>query len=155
MKVMASYQHDALARQCGEAVRIKEVDIKQRINNKEEYHQPGDVEMTYTKNDNTNLLKQATKTKVDSTNNDKEISDNNSNENSTENENDQRKITEYFIKNIRKEVEDTNEAQVLSTQELIQDARERRNLALNGKSKIMSCEQCDFKTTSKTLLNKH
>ena len=52
MNVIASYQHNALGRQCGEAVWIKEVDPNKRINNKEEYHQPGDVEIVYTKNDN-------------------------------------------------------------------------------------------------------
>ena len=51
MKILSSYQHDALARQCGEAIWIKEIDPNQRINNKEEFHQPGDVEISYTKND--------------------------------------------------------------------------------------------------------
>ena len=35
---------------CGEAVWIKETDPKVRINNKEEYHQPGDVDIIYAKN---------------------------------------------------------------------------------------------------------
>ena len=37
----------------------------------------------------------------------------------------------------------------------INDARERRNLRLNGKEEAQKCEQCEFKTTSKALLNKH
>ena len=49
MSIISTYQNNALQRQCGEAVHIKEVDPKTRINNKEEYHQPGDVELTYTK----------------------------------------------------------------------------------------------------------
>ena len=38
---------------------------------------------------------------------------------------------------------------------MIDDARERRNLSINGKSKILECDKCDLKTTSKTTLNKH
>ena len=49
MKVICSHQHDALARQCAEAIRIKEIEPQKRIYNKEEYHQPGDVEINYTK----------------------------------------------------------------------------------------------------------
>ena len=41
------------------------------------------------------------------------------------------------------------------TREFINDARERRSLALNGKSKDMSCDHCEFQTSSKTLLTKH
>ena len=33
---------------------LDKVDSKKRINNKEEYHQPGDVEVTYAKNDRKN-----------------------------------------------------------------------------------------------------
>ena len=50
MKVVASYQHDPLSRQCREAIEIKEVYPKNRINNKEEYHQPGEVQIRYEKN---------------------------------------------------------------------------------------------------------
>ena len=47
MKVIRSYQHDPLARQCSEAVWIKSIEPNKRINNKQEYHQPGDVEIHY------------------------------------------------------------------------------------------------------------
>ena len=52
MKVVRSYQHDPLSRQCAEAVFIKNVDPEKRINNKKEFHQPGDVEVNYEKNEN-------------------------------------------------------------------------------------------------------
>ena len=54
MNVESMHQNNALSRQCNEAVRIKEVNPKECINNKEEFHQPGDIEVTYTKNDNYN-----------------------------------------------------------------------------------------------------
>ena len=40
MKIVRSYQHDALSRQCAEAVFIKNVNPEKRINNKTEYNQP-------------------------------------------------------------------------------------------------------------------
>ena len=51
MKVLKKYQHDPLARQCAEAVLIKNMDPSKIINNKKEYHQPGDVEVKYQKNE--------------------------------------------------------------------------------------------------------
>ena len=50
MNIISSYQNNVLVRQCGEAVRNKEIDQKSRIKNKEEYHQPGDVDIIYSKN---------------------------------------------------------------------------------------------------------
>ena len=50
MNIISSYQNNVLVRQCGEAVRNKEIDPKSRIKNKEEYHQPGDVDIIYSKN---------------------------------------------------------------------------------------------------------
>ena len=55
MKVIKSYQHDPLAIQCAEAVWIRNVNPSKRINNKKEYHQPGDVEIVYEKNENENI----------------------------------------------------------------------------------------------------
>lgn len=176
MKVMSSYQHSALSRQCGEAVRIKEIDPKRRINNKQEYHQPGDVEISYKKNEKEYQI-----------NKDKRI---NTEEESTNNKNtteavieieseetiNQRKITEYFVQNIRKEVEHTkesndiedtngknNEEESISTQQWIQEARERRHQRLEGKENSeakemrnrFTCEECSFKTTSNTNLKLH
>jgi hypothetical protein len=51
MNIISSYQNNVLVRQCGEAVRNKEIDQKSRIKNKEEYHQPGDVDIIYLKKD--------------------------------------------------------------------------------------------------------
>ena len=52
MKFKVRFVSDALARQCAEAVWIKKVTPEKRINNKKEYHQPGDVEARYEKNEN-------------------------------------------------------------------------------------------------------
>ena len=57
MKVLKSFQHNPLARQCAEAIRIKNTDPSKRINNKEEYHQPLDVEVHYKKNVNEKFKK--------------------------------------------------------------------------------------------------
>ena len=75
----------------------------------------------------------------------------------------QRKITEFFVKSIRKEVEkndlesieNPNESQILSTQEFIEDARERRRQKQRGKSETQKCEVCDFTSNSKSLLIRH
>ena len=110
-----------------------------------------------------------------SINNEKTIAKNNDNENhiSTNNEideeNQQSKITEYFIKEIRRQCdknqdieninnESNNEEELnLNTQELIEDARERKKVSIytiNQNIRI-ACEQCEFTTASKTLLNRH
>ena len=101
MKVIASYLHDPLARQCAEAIWIRNTDPQKRINNKEEYHQPGDIEISYAKNDNLTKnidKKQKSQTDEQKQNDNTEIDD--------ENEDcSQKRITEYFISKIRQEVE--------------------------------------------------
>ena len=91
MNIISSYQNNVLVRQCGVAVRNKEIDQKSRIKNKEEYHQPGDVD-----------------TNEDS-------GTNNDSENDTTIE--QRRITECFLKNIRKECEHQNTVERIETTE--------------------------------------
>ena len=44
---------------------------------------------------------------------------------------------------------------MLSTQENIEDARERRNLRLRGRKELFQCDNCQFESGSKTLLTKH
>ena len=79
----------------------------------------------------------------------------------------QRKITEFFIQNIRKETEemqitDSNDRQdihendddnqeSISTQQWIKEARERRGQMRNR----INCDKCTFKTTSDTALKLH
>ena len=153
MKVISSHQNDALGRQCGEAIWIKEIDPSKRINNKEEYHQPGDVEIKYSKNDHETKEKRKDKLiPVQNCENQKEVI-----ENGKDKENEQRRITEFFVKSVRKECEKSeNEDTILNTQEFIEDARARRNLRLRNESENdIACDQCDYKTTSKTLLNRH
>ena len=57
MKVIKAYQHDPLARQCAEAVWIRKVEPQKRINNKNEFHQPGDIEAIYENNENQEFKK--------------------------------------------------------------------------------------------------
>ena len=86
------------------------------------------------------------------------------NDNDKENEEDQQsKITSYFIREIRKQVENKNtvdendiredntEEFSLNTQEIIEDASERRI----RKTQNILCEQCDFISSSKTLIQRH
>ena len=44
---------------------------------------------------------------------------------------------------------------MLCTQEIIEDARERRNLRPDGKKEHFQCDMCQFESGSKTLLTKH
>ena len=143
----------SFGRQCGEAIRIKEIDPKKRINNKEEYHQPGDVDVIYAKN---GLIEEDRKQKRQNTkdnrkpNSEEKIKDK-SIEKSDEN---QKTITGYFTKKIINQREDENvndEDPILNTQEFINDARERRKVRKNSQS----CAQCDYTTTSKTMLERH
>ena len=46
-----------------DSVRNKEIDQKSRIKNKEEYHQPGDVDIIYSKNGKIEENKKIKKTK--------------------------------------------------------------------------------------------
>ena len=145
MKILSTHQHDALGRQCGEAVWIKETHPNKRINNKEEYHQPGDVEIVYNKNDHELKTKSKLKTKEN------EKIENDKKDDETE----QGKSTESFIRSVRNENEIPNDEEIVNTQELINDARQRRIRKMNGKIQTINCDICDFKTGSQTLLNKH
>ena len=104
MKVVKSFQHDALTRQCAEAVWIKNVDPRKRINNKKEYHQPGDVEVQYEKNENEEWKKKKIKNSKDSQ---KKviIAEEKSTKKNIDLENDKEKVPEQsvmdFIKKVR------------------------------------------------------
>ena len=43
----------------------------------------------------------------------------------------------------------------LSTQEIIEDARERRRLKMNGKEQSFKCDECIFTSTSINCMKKH
>ena len=149
MKIISTYQNNALGRQCSEAVWIKDTDPKTRINNKEEYHQPGDVEISYTKNDKFNNEKKE-KSKLSQREKQTVTVDLETNE-STPEDHQQKKITEFFIQNIRREIEsleaqqedlavpnrqEIEETEPISKQNMIEDARERRSLKLRGVSEM-------------------
>ena len=72
--------------------------------------------------------------------------------------------TDFFLEDLRKksdlentnkENEDAEEGISISTQELIEDARERRTLKLRNTEENLKCEQCNYTTGSKTLLQRH
>ena len=54
-------------------------------------------------------------------------------------------------KDTNENIDTTEEVETLSSQEMINDARERRHQNV----KTIQCEQCDFKSASKTLLMRH
>ena len=137
MNIEATHQNTALSRQCSEAIRIKEVEPGKRIINKEEYHQPGDIEISYAKNDNIEKQKQKKKRQntenTDHTSSRKDNSDHINNDTNTEIDSLQLKITEFFS-NIRndqsteaesEESSMTDEEEELqhNTQNMITDAR--------------------------------
>ena len=99
MKIISSHQNDALGRQCGEAIWIKETDPSKRINNKEEYHQPGDVDIKYSNDHEVKERRKAKMASVQNLENQKvsiEIGKNK--------ENEQRRITDFLWKISEKSV---------------------------------------------------
>ena len=169
MKVIKAYQHDPLGRQCAEAVWIKNIKPSERINNKNEFHQPGDVEVTYEKSENEYLKKKRIfeENKAQAENKKKQLGvpkpiDSNIIE-TTKTVGVQkpiesniidfiRKMREKESKNSNNENKDTTESEdIHSTQSMINDARARRH----QKEKINQCKKCDFKSGSETLMKRH
>ena len=243
MKIIRSFQHNPLKRQCAEAVWIRKVDAEKRINNKNEYHQPGEVEVRYEKGENENikrrkimknmsiqesskynenaiycehcdykgtsqdLLETHTKSVHKSqpikckncehcdykatsqslleihtksvhkgqqrkcNKCDDKASSNDLSKTHTNSVHEKEKISldirDFLIKtrketekhetsnkakeNIMKDGKNNDEEISISTQEMIQDARERRE----KKMTVFKCEQCDYSSSSKTLLKRH
>ena len=127
---------------------------------KNEFHQPGDVEVSYEKTENENQKKKRTMIQQNN------IQDNTENQimRKTPESANVPKPTETNIRDFilrMREIEnkkttnenkDTTEDEgTLSSQEMIDDARERRL----RNAKINQCEQCEFKSASKTLLIRH
>ena len=154
MKIIKNYQHDPLGRQSAEWVWIKNVEMKNRINNKNEFHQPGDVEVFYEKNQNQKI-------KIMRSANEKKIEKIVPQEGQESSEIGVPKPSEPsildFLKNMRNNQErpDKNENDdddnILSTQDMISDTRARRK----QKSSIFQCEKCEFKSGLEILFNNH
>ena len=158
MHVIKSYQHDPLSRQCAEAIWIKNANQEKIINNKKEYHQPGDVDIRYEKNENEDLKRK----RLNKKRNMEEYRSKEYQEETEVNKSDKIKENEPtimdFIKRMRVENEKKRneenleeELESVSTQEMIADAKERRETGL----KEFKCEQCDYKSGSTTLLRRH
>ena len=166
MKVLKSYQHDPLGRQCAEAVKIKNMDPSKLINNRKEYHQPGDVEVIYQKNESEEMKnkKKATKGTKDK-NNENPIRDNKNIDDCNDNENENTPTIIEFIKKMRLEcekkkretviltinTEGVEDEDITSTQNMLNDSRKRRN----QKGNQSKCVNCVFKTGSLAILKQH
>ena len=165
MKVLKSFQHNPLARQCAESVRIKNTDPSKRINNKEEYHQPGDVEVRYKKNVNEKFQKKDPHHDATfhpyATENKKATQQEKPQKKTASVETNivdflkemRRKHTIRVEKEIREEAKDDDD-DITSTQSLIEDSRARRELTAQRKTEF-ECEQCPYKTGSKNIMNRH
>ena len=174
MTVIKSFQHDPLGRQCAESLRIKSIEPSKRINNRKEYHQPGDVEVRYEKNESeeTKLIRK----RINERRNKKQMNDNdaidivedivekaneavavnketNVKDKETHKESEKGTTVEEFIKKMRKQNEESindNEDDITSTQNMIEAARERKS-----SKNVKKCEQCEFNTASSAMLRVH
>ena len=166
MKVLKSFQHNPLARQCAEAIRIKNTAPNKRINNKEEYHQPGDVQVEYNKNinekfkkkkkENLNIEAEKAQPTILKKNN-SEVKKNNIEVNIGDFLKEMRKKNEEKELNKEKEVIEncvSEEEPIPSTQDIIEDSRERRTLKEKGKTHL-ECEMCPYKSQSKYIMKRH
>ena len=129
MKIIKSYPHDPLGRQCDEALRIRNLDPSNRINDRKEYHQPGDVEVIYRKNENEEI-----KIKKKMTN--KLINQSQVNKNTNEGKEE----------NHDNEIEEQNKSHKVNEVTIEDFIRRMRN---------EKCDQCDFTATNKTSLKIH
>ena len=164
MTVLKTFQHDPLGRQCAEALRIKSIEPSKRINNRKEYHQPGDVEVRYEKNESEGrkmkrkLIREAKEKEnraekslnIEVT---AEITEE-TNELKSVNETVRATTVEDFIKQMRrntvKNVDDDVVEDVCSTQNMIDDARARK-----AGQRVQQCDQCEYNTASKAMLRMH
>ena len=164
MTVLKTFQHDPLGRQCAEALRIKSIEPSKRINNRKEYHQPGDVEVRYEKNESEErkmkrkLIREAKEKEnraekslnIEVT---AEITEE-TNELKSVNETVRATTVEDFIKqmmrNTVKNVDDDVVEDVCSTQNMIGDARARKD-----GQRVQQCDQCEYNTASKAMLRMH
>jgi hypothetical protein len=130
MKVHKAYQHDPLGRQCAEAVKIKNMDPKKLINNRTEYHQPGDVQVIYQENENEDIQK--SKKVTNELNKDK-----NTLQSSQSKQNDKETNPNImdFLRKMREKSK--NQTQPISEEE------------------TYKCDKCDYKATQKYNLDAH
>ena len=167
MTVIKAFQHDPLGRQCAECLRIKSIEPSKRINNRKEYHQPGDVEVRYEKNESEEMKK---KRKLNKERKEKRVENieieaqpiEKAKENMMEKEKNTVNSTETvsrttvadFINQMRRTTEtkldNAEDDDVCSTQNMIEDARERRRGETEQK-----CDMCTYTTASKAMLRVH
>ena len=136
MKIVRSFQHDPLRRQCAEAVWINKIKPSKLINNKKEFHQPGDVQVRYEKNENEDIkkrkqaIREAKKRKIDEKY-EKPVE-------KTKQPREVQMTISQFVRNMRVENE-TNKEYNKSVHE----------------STTQCCNQCEYKTKSKESLKEH
>ena len=165
MKVVKSHQHNSLGRQCHESVVIKNTEPSRRINNKEEYHQPGDVQIEYKKNINEKFVKKKLANRLENRKVNEENNDSRMENQKTKEVVKKKPPVEINISDFLKEMRRKAEAKAANknrdeedpmpaTQEMIEDARDRRTLKKNGKS-YHECEMCPYKSESKSMIIRH
>ena len=128
-----------MSRQCAEANGIRKIEPEKRINNKNEHHQPGDIEIHCEKSENETVKRMKELAKLArAVGNTTATEDREEPVVEEENEG-QRKITEFLLV----ENDDDEDDNSLSTQELIIDARARKVNKNKGK---LECDDCEFET---------
>ena len=160
-------------RQCAEAVWIRKVDSSKRINNKNEFHQPGDVQVIHEKNESEEkkLKKKLweAKEKKGKANKPEETLEENQGQREGEGGAGEKNVGPSiidFIRRMRENKEKENEKNKsdenkngefieeennFSTQNFINDARARRHKGV----KTFQCDLCEFKSGSVTLMDRH
>ena len=159
MKIVASYLHDPLARQCAESVWIKKIDPDKRINNKTEFHQPGDIEVRHEKNINENLKKKKEAAEERRKTCDVGRKDIVCEEMLETNESLQTKISDFFGKRVGSELERVVEVEELMIEEEIDQVEtieeEEEFCSQANNNQLLQCDTCDYETRSVTMLTRH
>ena len=143
-----------MGRQCAEAVKIRNLDPSKRINDRKEYHQPGDVKVVYQKNENefmTNLKNKNNKETLQGRKG--QTKDTEKIDRSKDKENDPTIVE--FLKKMRLE----GERKTKPCKKCDFEATSKEDLHEHMKSMhevgLQTCDKCDFTSTSKTILQRH
>ena len=161
MKVVKTFQHDPLRRQCAEAIWIKNIEPSKLINNKKEYHQPGDVQLRYEKNENPEIkrrkqeIKEAKKKRVDKN---EDIIEKNKTPEKSKSKHYENMPISIFIRNMRVESDIRDNTKYSCDQcdyKTIETGRLKNHKDTVHEKIGYSCNQCEYKTKDKGHLKRH
>ena len=147
MSVLKTFQHDPLGRQCAEALRIKSIEPSKRINNRKEYHQPGDVEVCYEKNESEEM-KMKRKINKEKKLNQKRLNHIVSTQGNATYSCDQCDYKATLKESLEEHVGSVHENVSTNIEEFLKQIR------TNTKSKV-ACDQYEYKANSKVILKTH